>query len=104
MLSAILIGNNIVNISASSLATILATHWLGSAGAGISTGALTLIVLVFGEVTPKTCATIDPEKQSLRSAQINLYLDADCYTADLYCQSSDHGTDVSHAGGSTGKK
>ena len=57
MLSAILIGNNIVNISASSLATILATHWLGSAGAGISTGALTLIVLVFGEVTPKTCAT-----------------------------------------------
>lgn len=42
MLSAILIGNNIVNISASSLATILATHWLGSAGAGISTGALTL--------------------------------------------------------------
>ena len=70
MLSAILIGNNIVNISASSLATILATHWLGSAGAGISTGALTLIVLVFGEVTPKTCATIDPEKQSLRSAQI----------------------------------
>ena len=70
MLSAILIGNNIVNISASSLATILVTHWLGSAGAGISTGALTLIVLVFGEVTPKTCATIDPEKQSLRSAQI----------------------------------
>lgn len=70
MLSAILIGNNIVNISASSLATILATKWLGSAGAGISTGALTLIVLVFGEVTPKTCATIDPEKQSLRSAQI----------------------------------
>ena len=70
MLSAILIGNNIVNISASSLATILATKWLGSAGAGISTGALTLIILVFGEVTPKTCATIDPEKQSLRSAQI----------------------------------
>ena len=70
MLSAILIGNNIVNISASSLATILATKWLGSAGAGISTGALTLIILVFGEVTPKTCSTIDPEKQSLRSAQI----------------------------------
>ena len=70
LLSAILIGNNIVNISASSLATILATKWLGSAGAGISTGALTLIILVFGEVTPKTCSTIDPEKQSLRSAQI----------------------------------
>ena len=59
MLSAILIGNNIVNISASSLATILTTRWLAGTGlaavaAGISTGVLTLIVLVFGEITPKT--------------------------------------------------
>lgn len=69
MLSAILIGNNIVNISASSLATILATKWWGNAGAGIATGALTLIILVFGEVTPKTCATIDPEKQALASTR-----------------------------------
>ena len=63
MLSAILIGNNIVNISASSLSTILVTRWLGGTGlaafaAGISTGVLTLVVLVFGEITPKTCATI----------------------------------------------
>lgn len=75
MLSAILIGNNIVNISASSLATIMVTRWLSGTGlaavaAGISTGALTLIVLVFGEITPKTCATIHSEKIALAYARI----------------------------------
>ena len=74
MLSAILIGNNIVNISASSLATILTTRWLAGTGlaavaAGISTGVLTLIVLVFGEITPKTCATINAEKIALANAK-----------------------------------
>lgn len=75
MLSAILIGNNIVNISASSLATILVTRWLSATplaavAAGIATGALTLIVLVFGEITPKTCATIHSEKIALNYARI----------------------------------
>jgi CBS domain containing-hemolysin-like protein len=75
MLSAILIGNNIVNISASSLATILVTRWLAGTGlagiaAGISTGVLTLVVLVFGEITPKTCATIHSEKIALSYARI----------------------------------
>lgn len=75
MLSAILIGNNIVNISASSLATILATRCfdrmgLPGIGPGIATGALTLIILVFGEVTPKTCATIYPERLALSYARI----------------------------------
>lgn len=75
MLSAILIGNNIVNISASSLSTILVTRWLAGTGlaafaAGISTGVLTLIVLVFGEITPKTCATIHSEKIALSYAHI----------------------------------
>lgn len=75
MLSAILIGNNIVNISASSLATIMVTRWLSATplaavAAGISTGALTLIVLVFGEITPKTCATIHSEKIALNYARI----------------------------------
>ena len=75
MLSAILIGNNIVNISASSLATIMVPRWLSGTGlaavaAGISTGALTLIVLVFGEITPKTCATIHSEKIALAYARI----------------------------------
>ena len=75
MLSAILIGNNIVNISASSLSTLMVTKWLGGTGlaafaAGISTGVLTLLVLVFGEITPKTCATIHSEKISLLYAPL----------------------------------
>ncbi len=68
MLSAILIGNNIVNLSASSLATSLALRWWGSIGAGIATGVLTLLILIFGEISPKTLATIHSEKISLRYA------------------------------------
>lgn len=66
MLSAILIGNNLVNISASSIATALAIDWFGNLGAGIATGILTLFILIFGEVTPKTMATIHADKLSLR--------------------------------------
>ena len=65
LLSAILIGNNIVNISASSIATVLATKLLGSAGAGIATGVLTILILIFGEISPKTLATIHAEKLAL---------------------------------------
>ena len=70
LLSALLIGNNIVNISASSLATVLATDFFGSAGAGIATGAMTLLVLIFGEITPKTMASLRAEKISLSYAKI----------------------------------
>lgn len=58
MLSAILIGNNIVNLSASSIATTLAIRLLGDYGAGIATGVLTFLILIFGEITPKNLATI----------------------------------------------
>lgn len=74
MLSAILIGNNIVNISASSLATILAMRLWGNTSVGIVTGILTLVVLVFGEITPKTIATIYAEEISLAYAPIILFL------------------------------
>lgn len=74
MLSAILIGNNIVNIFASSLATVLATRLLGNKGVGIATGVLTLLILVFGEITPKTLATIYSEKIGLLYAPIIYYL------------------------------
>ena len=53
MLSAILIGNNVVNLYASSLATVLATHIWGNKIVGIATGILTLLILIFGEITPK---------------------------------------------------
>ena len=69
LLSAILIGNNIVNISASSIATLLATEFFGSAGAGIATGVMTLLVLIFGEVTPKTMASLKAEKIALSYAR-----------------------------------
>lgn len=70
MLSAILIGNNIVNLSASSLATSLAITYFGSVGAGIATGILTFLILIFGEVTPKTMATIKADSLSLGIAGI----------------------------------
>ena len=70
MLSAILIGNNLVNISASSLATTIAIRLLGSYGAGIATGILTFLILIFGEITPKTMATLEANKISLRYAGV----------------------------------
>ena len=70
MLSAILIGNNIVNIFASSLATILAIDIFGDIGSGIATGALTIIILIFGEVSPKTMATIKADSFALVIAGI----------------------------------
>lgn len=70
MLSAILIGNNIVNLSASSIATALAIRLLGSMGAGIATGVLTLLILIFGEISPKTIATLKATRISLRYARI----------------------------------
>ena len=69
MLSAILIGNNIVNLSASSIATTLAIDVLGNKGAGIATGILTLLILVFGEISPKTIATINADKIALAYAK-----------------------------------
>ena len=68
MLSAILIGNNIVNLSASSISTSLAIHLFGNTGAGIATGILTFLILIFGEVTPKTMATLKADSMSLTVA------------------------------------
>ena len=62
MLSAILIGNNLVNIAASSLATTLTLQLWGNAFVSITTGVLTLVVLIFGEITPKTFATAYADK------------------------------------------
>ena len=56
MLSAILIGNNIVNLSASSVATTFAISLWGNKAVGIATGVLTFVVLMFGEIIPKTWA------------------------------------------------
>lgn len=74
MLSAILIGNNIVNLSASSLATSLAIKIWGSMGAGIATGILTFLILIFGEISPKTLATIHSERIALRYSSAIAFL------------------------------
>src|SRR5699024_2466597 len=68
MLIAILIGNNLFNIAASSLMTSLAIDFFGNTGVGIATGIMTLLILIFGEITPKSLASQNAEKLSLRMA------------------------------------
>ena len=70
MLSAILIGNNIVNLSASSVATTFAINLWGSRAVGIVTGVLTFIVLMFGEILPKTWAMQNSEQITLVYSRI----------------------------------
>ena len=65
MLSAILICNNVVNLSASALTTSLAIDRFGNVWVGAATGAITVLILIFGEITPKSLATIYAEKISL---------------------------------------
>ncbi len=74
MLSAILIGNNIVNISVSAIVTTFTIDVFGSYATGIATGLLTLLVLLFGEITPKTAATIKAEPLALFYAPIIKFL------------------------------
>lgn len=64
-LTAILIGNNLVNILSASLCTILFTKWFGESSVGISTLAMTLLVLIFGEIMPKNYAKNHAEKMAL---------------------------------------
>lgn len=68
LLATILIGNNVVNIGAASLATALALDLYGSAGVAYAAGTMTLIVLVFGEITPKGLATAHADAFALRVA------------------------------------
>ncbi|RWR01638.1 hypothetical protein ED28_12630 [[Pantoea] beijingensis] len=68
LISLVLIGNNLVNILASSLATIVGMRLYGDAGVAIATGILTFVVLVFSEVLPKTIAALYPEKVAFPSS------------------------------------
>ncbi|MGM0411770.1 MAG: HlyC/CorC family transporter [Pseudomonadota bacterium] len=62
LIGVILLGNNFVNILASSVATIIAIRLMGQAGIAVATGLLTLVILIFAEVTPKTLAALHPER------------------------------------------
>lgn len=74
MLIIILIGNNLVNTAASALATIAATQLFGNAGVGMAVGMITLLLLIFGEITPKTFGARFSTEFSLRVAPILLWL------------------------------
>ncbi len=70
MIGAILLGNNVVNILSASLATALLTRLFGDSGVAFATLGMTLLVLIFGEVLPKTFAITRPEAMALRVAPI----------------------------------
>lgn len=72
-LATILIGNNLVNIAASSVATVIAVELLGQSRAWVSAAAITVLLLIFGEITPKAVAKAMPEKASTAFA-IPLYI------------------------------
>lgn len=73
-ITTLLIGNNIVNIGASSLATVLCTSLIGDYGAAVSTGVLTLLILTFGEVIPKCYAKENSEKMIVRFSGVIYFL------------------------------
>lgn len=89
VLSTILIGNNIVNITASSMMTILITELFGSAAVGVATGILTVLILIFGEITPKNLATIYSEKFALFYAMpiwlLSIILTPVIWLLDKFC-------------------
>jgi len=70
LLGLILIGNNLVNILASAIGTVIALRIWGDAGIAIATGVLTVLVLIFGEVTPKTLAALHPERIAFPAAYL----------------------------------
>lgn len=75
LISTILIGNNIVNILSASLATVLFVGWLGNeSGPSVSTAVTTVIVLIFGEITPKSVAKENPEKFAMFASPLLKFL------------------------------
>ena len=74
LIGLILLGNNFVNILASSIATIIALRLYGEAGIAIATGLLTLVILIFAEVTPKTLAALHPERVAFPAAFVYIPL------------------------------
>ncbi|SFH86989.1 Mg2+ and Co2+ transporter CorB, contains DUF21, CBS pair, and CorC-HlyC domains [Pseudomonas guineae] len=74
LLGTILVGNNVVNILAASIATVLAVDIWGEAGIAIATAGLTIVVLIFGEITPKTLAALRPELVAFPASRVLVIL------------------------------
>ena len=68
VLTTILVGNNLVNIAGTAIATVLFTRWVGDMGATVSTAVMTVLILILGEVTPKTLARQTPERLAIAFA------------------------------------
>ncbi len=75
LLTTILIGNNLVNIAASAIATSLAIDFFGNTGVGIATGIITLLILIFGEISPKSLANSHSIKFSKTAAPYLLWME-----------------------------
>lgn len=74
LIGLILIGNNFVNILASSIATVIALRLFGEAGIAIAAGLLTLVILIFAEVAPKTVAALHPERVAFPASAVLMAL------------------------------
>ncbi len=74
LIGLILIGNNLVNILASAIATVIAIRLLGDAGIAVATILLTLVILIFAEITPKTVAALHPERVAFPASLVLLPL------------------------------
>jgi CBS domain containing-hemolysin-like protein len=73
LLSSILIGNNVVNTASSALATVLFLELFGVKGISVATGIMTVLLVVFGEISPKTLAKRSPESTALKAAPLMLF-------------------------------
>lgn len=87
LIGLILIGNNLVNILASSIATVVAIRLWGDAGIAIATVLLTLVILIFAEITPKTIAALHPEKVAFPASIILLPLMKVLFPAVIFINS-----------------
>ncbi|MBU2229149.1 hemolysin family protein [Patescibacteria group bacterium] len=86
MIIIILIGNNVVNVSAASITAIIAAEHFGSGGLGLATGFLTLLILVFGEITPKTFANKNSGAISLLISRPIYYFGMVIYPVVLFLE------------------
>ncbi len=84
LLITILIGNNIVNVYTASLATVVTTKAFGSAGIGIATGIVTILILIFGEITPKSIAQKNNAQIAMHTAPVFIYLEKIFYPIILF--------------------
>src|SRR6056297_174462 len=84
LLTTILIGNNLVNITASAIATSIAINIFGNKGVGIATGFVTLVILIFGEITPKSLGNNNPIAYAKKASAILFWLEKILYPIILF--------------------